>query len=1006
MQTPRRVDLRLYMKGLEYRRKPMKKILSERAQKMVTLLLVFAVMLGFLPLYSQKEMVAAIEEEIPYYFWEVNRYEQGDNMSYSEEESGDAIYYEYGGAVFFLPEYDNNGDFIQWKQVSTYGEIYPNATVVVLENSLAGKVTFPESDNILDATYTITIENDEDYFELFEDNVSGFYCVKNNRKIYTVPEGDWSYSEGKSSVTLTLPIYCIYSPYYIYATHEYEGGTFFVSYRECAYSEAEQLLSDATAQGGYWTYTDEEGKERLVLDYREIAPGMELRGNGESILNLSLKYQYYNEPDYRVFWGTRGGKLSRDSSYLEDNTWTVEMQANANVISYFQENTVLFYFDDDDQKHELDYEIDESSFKITIKKIPYEVGAGSCTVFLTDEAIMGYPEPKEEELEDALGSYKIWIYDAEASHYYFYGTFDYKKYSLPVTENSFENIEAINLHDLCVDVSVTPIVLDNASIVSYAANNLTGNAWRDLGLPPYVYFASHDNELYLCINKSDLTEQDAIVLYQSGKNTKQKEIEYHYTLTEGDVLSPDVNHVISFLYENRKLVNVNDRGNSAQYTMSLIYADGHTETTGGIVATYRDSIYGQCQYILDLPDNASHGWKYMGNYTFTESGEEESLGMSTTMVDAIKVGDVLKSGENVLFDKMLNPESSEYADAKVTSMGILPGTNAGKVVFSIDGNAREDTLFVAEYSENAPIVEAPVSALNVLLAVPNNGHKYRISDIAKNGGEWIVSVTEEHVIGETEEIVETDSLGNPTKVIKKCVAQDHDEYKYYESKEMPFSPVQIGEETFTKEKMSNDVSEAIKGKMNLKQGATISTEIVEIILQESEDEIAWNMVSNDKFPETGWSFKVNYPAGTNKNDYVFTVMHLLTSDTSSGNAGEYETMDITLEDDGIVVKTYSMSPFTISYVKKADVIVPEAPKGTTPSSSTAKTAGSSTSVAEPAVEAQGVSNQGVTKQGVKAPQTGDSDFRRLIACAVSLLGSMMVSFIALYKWIRKRKDIR
>ena len=67
----------------------------------------------------------------------------------------------------------------------------------------------------------------------------------------------------------------------------------------------------------------------------------------------------------------------------------------------------------------------------------------------------------------------------------------------------------------------------------------------------------------------------------------------------------------------------------------------------------------------------------------------------------------------------------------------------------------------------------------------------------------------------------------------------------------------------------------------------------------------------------GITIVIPYPAGTNKDDFVFTVAHMLTMDMSGMHAGDIELPEITLADAGLQVTLKGLSPVMVGYVAKA-----------------------------------------------------------------------------------------
>ena len=67
----------------------------------------------------------------------------------------------------------------------------------------------------------------------------------------------------------------------------------------------------------------------------------------------------------------------------------------------------------------------------------------------------------------------------------------------------------------------------------------------------------------------------------------------------------------------------------------------------------------------------------------------------------------------------------------------------------------------------------------------------------------------------------------------------------------------------------------------------------------------------------GITIVIPYPAGTNKDGFVFTVAHMLTMDMGGMHAGDIELPEITLTDAGLQVTLKGLSPVMVGYAAKA-----------------------------------------------------------------------------------------
>ena len=97
---------------------------------------------------------------------------------------------------------------------------------------------------------------------------------------------------------------------------------------------------------------------------------------------------------------------------------------------------------------------------------------------------------------------------------------------------------------------------------------------------------------------------------------------------------------------------------------------------------------------------------------------------------------------------------------------------------------------------------------------------------------------------------------------------------------------------------------------------------------------SWVPVTPEDFPAGGVEVTLAYPAGTNASNYTFVVTHMI---THGANAGQIETLPVTLEADGIHVRFTSLSPVVITYQQAAAA---PAPGGTPPAAASPETSDS------------------------------------------------------------------
>ena len=94
------------------------------------------------------------------------------------------------------------------------------------------------------------------------------------------------------------------------------------------------------------------------------------------------------------------------------------------------------------------------------------------------------------------------------------------------------------------------------------------------------------------------------------------------------------------------------------------------------------------------------------------------------------------------------------------------------------------------------------------------------------------------------------------------------------------------------------------------------TEFFDIELQFSSDGgKTWIKATKDNFPKGGITVELDYPKGTNRNGYRFSVAHMLTISMNGMKAGEIERPTVRTTEKKIVVTLNGLSPVAISWQK-------------------------------------------------------------------------------------------
>ena len=79
----------------------------------------------------------------------------------------------------------------------------------------------------------------------------------------------------------------------------------------------------------------------------------------------------------------------------------------------------------------------------------------------------------------------------------------------------------------------------------------------------------------------------------------------------------------------------------------------------------------------------------------------------------------------------------------------------------------------------------------------------------------------------------------------------------------------------------------------------------------------WNEATAENFPAAGVTVKLPYPEGTGRYSHIFTLLHLITDPLKTGKTvGDLETIDVTLEEDGIRFTADCLSPFVLGWERR------------------------------------------------------------------------------------------
>lgn len=112
------------------------------------------------------------------------------------------------------------------------------------------------------------------------------------------------------------------------------------------------------------------------------------------------------------------------------------------------------------------------------------------------------------------------------------------------------------------------------------------------------------------------------------------------------------------------------------------------------------------------------------------------------------------------------------------------------------------------------------------------------------------------------------------------------------------------------------LNKKIDGKAPVKE----NIEVYDVVLLHTIDGVNWTRADAANFPAGGVNVTLPYPASTNRADYKFLAIHMLADDYMDSNgvmhyAGDVETPELTLKEDGISMTLHSLSPIALSWNK-------------------------------------------------------------------------------------------
>ena len=125
----------------------------------------------------------------------------------------------------------------------------------------------------------------------------------------------------------------------------------------------------------------------------------------------------------------------------------------------------------------------------------------------------------------------------------------------------------------------------------------------------------------------------------------------------------------------------------------------------------------------------------------------------------------------------------------------------------------------------------------------------------------------------------------------------------------------------TEYKTVKDIEKALEDKAvavlkKLSADKKHKTYMFDAVLMITEDGVTRPATKEEIEARGGIKVLIPYPEGTNGKDYVFTVAHMLTVAMNGMEAGDIETPEVTLRENGIEVTLRGLSPVMVAYAEK------------------------------------------------------------------------------------------
>ena len=116
-----------------------------------------------------------------------------------------------------------------------------------------------------------------------------------------------------------------------------------------------------------------------------------------------------------------------------------------------------------------------------------------------------------------------------------------------------------------------------------------------------------------------------------------------------------------------------------------------------------------------------------------------------------------------------------------------------------------------------------------------------------------------------------------------------------------------------------ELTAALKSEVTKLGAPENDTVVYEIqMLFSLDDGTTWQYATAENFPAAGVTVKLPYPEGTNRYSCNFILKHLITDPLRTGKTvGDFETMDLTLEEDGIRFTADCLSPFVLGWYPRS-----------------------------------------------------------------------------------------